>query len=153
YWPLREIVVQAESERPLSALLEPTDEGRAAATVVRATVGLGGQARSEAAPWAFRHVFATLARSNPLVLVLEDAHWAETPLLDLLEEIAGESTPAPVLVLCVGRPDLLSSRPGWRSHASLRVGPLDGAASRGLLAARAPVSDAIKARLIERARG
>ena len=68
--------------------LEPTDEGRAAAAVIAATLGLGGHAPAEAAPWAFRMLLEALARDRPLLLALDDAHWAEPPLLDLVDELA-----------------------------------------------------------------
>jgi predicted ATPase len=53
-----------------------------------------------------------LARDQPLVLLVEDIHWAEEPLLDLLERIVGDAR-GPLLVLTTARPELVDERPGW----------------------------------------
>ena len=76
YWPLREMVLQALRGRALTSVLAPTEDGRGAAATIAATLGLGGQASADAAPWAFRMLFTTLARRGALVLAFEDAHWA-----------------------------------------------------------------------------
>ena len=89
YWPLREMVLQALRGRTLMAVMEATDDGRGAAATIAATLGLGGQASADAAPWAFRMLFTRLARGGPLVLAFEDAHWAEPALLDLIDQLAG----------------------------------------------------------------
>ena len=47
------------------------------------------------------------------MLVLDDLHWAEPPLLDLVEHVADWSREAPIFLLCVARPELLDVRPGW----------------------------------------
>ena len=54
-----------------------------------------------------------LAGPQPLVLVFEDIHWAEEPLLELLEHLAEWIREAPLLLLCLARPELLEVRPGW----------------------------------------
>jgi DNA-binding SARP family transcriptional activator len=53
-----------------------------------------------------------VAHEHPVVLVLEDLHWAEPELLDLVEQLA-ESRSTPILLVCVARPELLETRPGW----------------------------------------
>jgi class 3 adenylate cyclase len=53
-----------------------------------------------------------LAADQPLVLLVEDIHWAEEPLLDLLERIVGDAR-GPLLVLTTARPELVDERPGW----------------------------------------
>jgi class 3 adenylate cyclase/tetratricopeptide (TPR) repeat protein len=54
-----------------------------------------------------------LARSAPVVLVFEDAHLAQPPMLDLIEQAVREARRIPLLVLCVARYDLLDERPDW----------------------------------------
>jgi class 3 adenylate cyclase len=61
--------------------------------------------------WALRRLFGGLARERPLVAVFEDVHWAEPTLLDLIEYLA--ATEAPILLLCLARPELLDTRPDW----------------------------------------
>jgi len=73
--------------------------------------------------WAVRRLLETLADDRPVVLVLEDVHWAEPTLLDLVEYLEGFVTAAPVFLLCVSRPEVLDVRPGW-VEKSLSLGPL-----------------------------
>ena len=93
--------------------------------------------------------------STPGTIVLEDLHWAEEPFLALLEELL-EQLRAPLLLLCLARPDLLERRPGWgsgRTNAmAIALEPLDvretGRLARALLggASVEPVVDDIIAR-------
>ena len=50
------------------------------------------------------------ARSSSVV---DDIHWAEPTFLDLIEHVADWSRDAPILLLCMARPELLDERPGW----------------------------------------
>jgi DNA-binding SARP family transcriptional activator len=153
YWPLREMVLQALRGRTLSSVVPATDDGRAAAATIAAVLGLGGEASADAAPWAFRMLLTALAAEGALVLAFEDAHWAEPALLDLIDQLAGGPLAAPVLLLCVGRPELLDARPAWAAGTVLRPAALDEEASRCLLSARPALSEAALARVVARARG
>ena len=51
--------------------------------------------------------------AQPLVLVFEDVHWGEEPLLELLEHLASSVREAPLLIVCLARPELLDVRPTW----------------------------------------
>ncbi|TMB70517.1 MAG: zinc-ribbon domain-containing protein, partial [Chloroflexi bacterium] len=56
------------------------------------------------------------------IVVVDDIHWAEPTLLDLLEYLIEFASNAPILVLCLARADLFESRPSWavpRRNASL----------------------------------
>ena len=59
-----------------------------------------------------RDALEARAREKPLVAVFDDLHWAEPAFLDLLEDVAG-SRAAPILLVCLARPELLETRPGW----------------------------------------
>ena len=48
---------------------------------------------------------------QPLALVVEDIHWAEPTLLDLLEHLVDWARDAPLLLLCLARPELVDERP------------------------------------------
>ena len=135
YWPLREMVLQALRGRTLTSVMAPTDDGRAAAATIAATLGLGAEASADAAPWAFRMLLTALAADRALVLAFEDARWVEPALLDLIDQLAGGPLSAPVLLLCVGRPELLDTRPEWATRTVLRPAALDEEASRRLLSA------------------
>ena len=100
----------------IAALLAGADESEAARIVDRVAEAIGlaeGAADPEQTFWAVRRLFETLADERPLVLLLDDVHWAEPGLLDLVEHIADWSRDAPILLLCVGRVELLEARPTW----------------------------------------
>jgi class 3 adenylate cyclase len=71
-----------------------------------------------------------LAAQEPTVLLVEDLHWAEGPLLDLLERLVHDVR-GPLLLLATARPELLDRRPGWstgqRNAATLWLEPLPAA--------------------------
>jgi len=93
YWPLREIFAGADAEDELEAAL--------------------GQEAAEEIFWAVRKAVERRARERPLALVVEDIHWAEPTLLDLIEYLADWTRDAPLLLLCLARPELLDERPAW----------------------------------------
>ena len=67
--------------------------------------------------WRVRRAFEELAVTRPLVLVFEDIHWAEPTFLDLLEYLAGWSD-APLLLVCLARPELYERRSDWPREPS-----------------------------------
>ncbi|MGQ0668965.1 MAG: adenylate/guanylate cyclase domain-containing protein [Actinomycetota bacterium] len=71
-----------------------------------------GEAVGADASWAVRRLLEVVASERSLVVVLEDAHWAEPPMLDLLDSVV-ERIHGPTLVLCLARPELLEQRPTW----------------------------------------
>jgi class 3 adenylate cyclase/tetratricopeptide (TPR) repeat protein len=62
---------------------------------------------------AVRRALEDAAQDEPLVVVFDDIHWGEPTFLDLIDHIADLSRGAPILLLCVARPELLDDRPGW----------------------------------------
>src|SRR5262249_54328414 len=44
---------------------------------------------------------------------LDDVQWGEPTFLDLVEHVTDWSREAPMLILCLARPDLLDLRPSW----------------------------------------
>jgi class 3 adenylate cyclase/tetratricopeptide (TPR) repeat protein len=79
---------------------------------LEAETGLGGDRRGEAFA-AWRRFLEALAEERPLVLVLEDLHWADEGLLDFVDELIDWLSGVPLLVVCSARPELLERRPGW----------------------------------------
>jgi predicted ATPase len=79
----------------------------------------------------------TLAGSGPLVLVLDELHWAQDDSLDLLSYLV-ESLQGPIVLVCMGRPDLLAAREGWRKlggdrHTVIELAPLGDADSAAMM--------------------
>ncbi|MDQ3671960.1 MAG: AAA family ATPase, partial [Actinomycetota bacterium] len=122
YWPLAEMVKAAagiSDDDPLEeafAKLRECCEEETVADVLGLASGmleaLEGDRSSQEIAWAAREVMVTLADVQPLVLLFEDIHWAEEPLLELIEHLA-DWVRAPLLVICLARPELLEQRPGW----------------------------------------
>ena len=107
---------------------------------------LDGVTPGEAAR-AVAGVLEERARERPLVLVLEDVHWAQASLLDLVEFLRRRPPRAQVLVLALARPELLEHRPGWADAGAVRLEPLDEADARTLIV-RLGGADGARARSI-----
>jgi DNA-binding SARP family transcriptional activator len=131
-WPLREAVEQARGERTSGELADELGIPARAVRRVAAAVGLADGEPGEDTDWAFAQLVGALARRAPLAIVVDDAHWAEPALLDLLVDLVGRLRDAPLLVVWVARPDLLERRPAGGTTLTLR--PLSAAASASLLA-------------------
>ena len=84
-----------------------------------------------------RALVEALARRRPLVLVFEDVHWAEPPLLDLVEHLGLQSRDAPLMVLCLAREELLEQRPAVAASRpraeTLELEPLSAGDTRALI--------------------
>ena len=117
FLPLAEALEPVLGEEPgvaLRELLADLDRRDSSAEQVEAALGLrSGSLSSEEAFSALRAVFESLARREPLVLVVDDVQWAEPTLLDFLEYLTAFSSGAPILLLCLSRPELVDERPSW----------------------------------------
>jgi tetratricopeptide (TPR) repeat protein len=92
--------------------------------------------------------------------VFEDLHWAEPTLLDLIESLAVKPGRSPILLVCIGRPELLEQRPAWGADTGraqcIELAPLGQKAAAAMVDALAgdqPVPASIRAQLIETAGG
>jgi class 3 adenylate cyclase/predicted ATPase len=54
-----------------------------------------------------------LAREQPTLVVLEDLHWADDSLVELLEALSVRLAGVPLLLLAIARPEFLDARPDW----------------------------------------
>jgi class 3 adenylate cyclase/tetratricopeptide (TPR) repeat protein len=122
YWPLAEMVKSAagiSDDDPIDeafAKLKECCEDEAVADLLGLASGVlealeEARGQQEIA-WAASEWAEQLADAQPLVLAFEDIQWAEEPLLELVEHLA-DSVRAPVLIVCLARPELLEVRPGW----------------------------------------
>jgi class 3 adenylate cyclase/tetratricopeptide (TPR) repeat protein len=172
YWPIAEIVRATAGITPEmdhSAALEllrqaspDTDTADRLAFAIGLTTEapVGGEALDREIAWAVRKLVESVAAVQPVMLVVEDIHWAEPPLLDLIEYLATWIRDRPVLLLCLSRPDLIDTRPGWgsgRMEASrLQLEPLTrdetAAMVRGLLHVEG-LPDRLRDQVLDRAEG
>ena len=98
-----------------------------------------------------------LSSACPTVVVIEDIHWAEPDLLDLLERLATDVR-GPVMLVATARPEVVELRPTWgvgkRNATVLWLDPLSVAAVSQLLEEKLPrLPDDLRDRLVERADG
>jgi DNA-binding SARP family transcriptional activator len=163
YAPLRELltgVADGDLEGWIRKCFEPDPDGVQLTGWLAAAVGLGTEpGRPEETAWAARRLLAGLAHERPLLLVLDDVHWAAPAFLDLVESLV-ELARAPVLVLCLARPDLLEVRPHWGggrlSSSSILLDELTEAQSNALIDRLSPheeVDPAARERIVTVAEG
>jgi class 3 adenylate cyclase/tetratricopeptide (TPR) repeat protein len=123
YWPIVEILHQAagiqetdgpdEARAKLAGAIADAPDADVILARIAHLLGLGGAPAADETFWAIRKLLETLASRQPLVVIIDDIHWAEPTLLDLIEHVADWSRDAPILLLCMARPELLEDRPGW----------------------------------------
>jgi class 3 adenylate cyclase/tetratricopeptide (TPR) repeat protein len=148
YWPVVEVVKQLD--------VRPADP-----VAARAIATLLGESEEPATPeqiaWAVRKTLEQAAAEGPLVCVVDDIHWAEPGLLDLLEHVADYSRGLPILLLCVARPELLERRPGWAggklNATTLLLEPLSAEQTDELIDRLGEVDPELRGRIREAAEG
>ena len=186
YWPLAEILkglagvfdsdVTATVTAKLRALGDSLSLGDPDADVGRMVDGLAatmgfiepGSSLGDMSPRqlrteiraAWRGLLTQLAATAGSVLVVvEDIHWGDPALLDLVEELA-ERCAGAVIIICPSRPDLTAHRPGWgggrRNASAIALDPLSLSDARQLASLLLDIDDlpeVVRARILERAEG
>jgi tetratricopeptide (TPR) repeat protein len=137
------LVEEADRERLLRriARLVPEEKAPRVATFVGELLGMKGDAAdvqlaaarrepalmAEQIQRAFVDLLDAACARGPVVLVLEDAHWADAPTMKLVETALRELAERPLLVAVFARPELEDAFPGLFSELSalrLTLGPL-----------------------------
>ena len=78
--------------------------------------------------WAWRRFLSDWASIQPLVFVVEDVHWADQVVLDLVSSVSQSLDGAPIQFLCLSRPELMEDRPDWADAPNamvIRIAPLN----------------------------
>ncbi|MGI8460254.1 MAG: ATP-binding protein [Solirubrobacterales bacterium] len=90
---------------------------------------------------AVRALTEAVSERRPFVIAVEDIHWADEGMLDLIEYLA-RWVRGPLLLICLARDELLERRPSWgggrRNATSLSLEPLDSTQARALVNALVP---------------
>ena len=171
FYPLAEIVEAAAgitreddlgtARSKMAAQLEGADDADRIVSLVGSLLAWGGEASgSEEAFWGVRKLLEHLALDRPVIVVLDDVHWAEPTLLDLIDHLADWTRDAALVLLCVARPELLEIRPGWGggklNATTILLEPLgEGDASELVdnLLGRADIASVARNRILEAAEG
>jgi class 3 adenylate cyclase/tetratricopeptide (TPR) repeat protein len=147
YWPVAEVVRQLPAVRLDSA----TENG------IEALLGEERLAAKEEIARAFRKLLEAVASETRLVCVFDDVHWGEQTFLDLVEHVADLSRDAPILLLCIARPELLDARPGWAggktNSTSVLLEPLAFDEAAQMIASIAQLDEKTRARILDAAEG
>jgi len=170
FWPALEVVKQGtgivdgdsaeEALAKIEAALGDDESATLAADRVAALVGLEESGETaEQGFWGFRKLVEALARERPTVIVFDDVNSGEPRFLELVEHLAELVHDAPLLLVCMARPELLDMRPTWgggkRNATSIFLEPLSSDESRELLANLlvADVGDEVVAKVQRSAEG
>ncbi len=120
FWPLREAARDAAGigvdEGAESALGKLRSAIEAEEVVDRLASVMGLSTTPYPVPeiqWGARKFLEHLAGTQPVVMIVEDIHWAETTFLELLQNLVTNVEHAPVLLLCTSRHELLDRDPDW----------------------------------------
>jgi len=184
YWPLIEMLrqdtgISLTDERDLALLKLDRwlgellhDDPQRPAIRARLSVMLGFEAPESVMPdtpaerverelgWAMRHYFEALATAAPLIVVMDDMQWAEAPVATMIDQLVERVTDAPMLVVCIARPEFLEQRRDWSSgkpnSTTITLDPLNptdtGTLISRLLEIEALPPD-LRAQIIERSAG
>jgi class 3 adenylate cyclase/tetratricopeptide (TPR) repeat protein len=165
----RDVAIEKLRAAALAVFPGEAEDARAVARRVSVLAGIeraddvlpevqAGDLREELA-FGLRRYLERRAASAPLVLVFEDVHWAEPGLLDLIESLA-EWSRAPLLLLCLARPDFRELRPNWGSGAAnataITLAPLTAEETRRLIAELLAIDDLpeqVRSDVVTRAEG
>jgi class 3 adenylate cyclase len=117
YWPLAEMLKQhlgVLEDDPPSAVLDRLESREILGLALGIDVahGLHPLAARDRFQDAWVAFLEEIAAGGPLVVEIEDLHWAEEQLLDLLERLVRDTT-GPVLLIATARPELVEEHPGW----------------------------------------
>ena len=125
YHPLTEMVRQLGGD-PQERVGELLADDEAIAELVLSAIGLSDRAAQvEETFLAVRRLLERVARERSLVVVVEDVHWAEPTLLDLLDYLVAFSSGYPILLVCSARPEFVEIRPAWGApHPNRSLLPL-----------------------------
>jgi class 3 adenylate cyclase/tetratricopeptide (TPR) repeat protein len=137
YWPVVEVVKQLH--------VRPDDE-RAAMAIGSLLGESETLADTDEIAWGFRKLLEAQA---PLIVCFDDIQWAEETFFDLVESTALLSVGAPLLLICISRPELLDRRPGWPT--ALRLEPLAAAEAESLIGDAVPQD--VRERIVHAAGG
>ena len=168
FWPIVEMTRQAagirDGDPPESArrrLADVLGEGSEAVVErVASAVGLLDAPFQVAELfWGIRRFLELLAQDRPVVVLVDDIHWAEPTFLDLVQQLVDSIRDAPVLLLCTARNALLEEHPAWgqrEGETRIDLAPLTEVDSERVvvnLLGQAGIDEAVRRRIVAASEG
>ncbi|MBW3589705.1 MAG: AAA family ATPase [Actinobacteria bacterium] len=157
FFPVRQAVVEAAGVhgwRRLHELLESADNGKSIVDEIAGAIALRSPAATvnEMGP-PLRRLFEVLARDHPLIVTVEDLHWADSTFLQLVDRLVREVS-GRVLLLCLTRADLFESKTGPSTGDVVKLEPLGSSELAELVIDRGgPVNQRSLQRIVNLAQG
>ena len=166
FWALSEMIrgraglAETDDERTTRAKVAELIDGLAFEAAERrwvepallALLGIETGIGSEQLFGAWRTFLERLAAIQPVILVFEDLHWADSGTLDFIDHLLEWSRAIPLYIVTLARPELIDRRPDWgagrRNFTSLYLEPLPEPAMRALLAGLVPGLPEAAARVV-----
>ncbi|MFN0284481.1 MAG: ATP-binding protein [Kineosporiaceae bacterium] len=144
FWPLVEVLRDlvgvgvddqvAGARTKIAAFLPDESSSHAVVEAILGVLGLAAPSARDETFWGVRRLLEVAAARRPLVTVLDDVHWAEPTMLDLVEHLVEWSHDAPIMIVALARPEVrtawaapVEDRPAWDC---LRLDPLGTDESR-----------------------
>jgi class 3 adenylate cyclase/tetratricopeptide (TPR) repeat protein len=168
FWPLAEIARDAagisddEGAAAMVKLVDLVGEGaRDVAERIAGAIGLTVATYPlEETFWAVRRFLELLAGGEPLIVLVDDIHWAEPTFIHLLEDVAKAERGTPIVLACSARPELYDTHADWDDRIPgqrrLTLEPLSDEES-GRVAANllgvADLDEDVKKRIVHAAEG
>ncbi|MDA0179965.1 AAA family ATPase [Solirubrobacter phytolaccae] len=136
--PLAEIVERlagGTDRRTIAAVLGDDEDARRVAARISLGVGFTeGPVPFDEIVWAARRLLEAAARERPLVVVVEDVHWAAPTLVELLDHVAATAREVPLLIVGLARPEWRERADRITGEVTLPLGPLSAHEAERLLA-------------------
>jgi predicted ATPase/class 3 adenylate cyclase len=144
YWPIAEALRQGlgitedgtrdDARMRIEVVAADASDAEVVVHHVSSVLGLSAEVvATEDANWAIRRLLSVLATIGPLVLVLDDIHWAEPAMLELIGRLEEGVTDVPLLAVCMTRPELPERWSPGSAALTLRLEPLGGDAAVSLI--------------------
>ncbi len=153
YWPLVELVRDLGGLEAVSRWLASSEDGGDVVERLRGVVAQSDRVDSnDEVFWAVRRLLEELARTRPVLVCLEDLHWAEPTMFDLVEYLATFAS-GPIALLCNGRPELLDTRATWARGHLIELAHLSDAETQELIEALGVDDAGLCTRITEAAEG
>jgi class 3 adenylate cyclase len=147
WWPLVEVVREvvglseqgADAPGHVRSAMAGHPEAEGVTLVLQPFLGAGGAPRTAGETvWALTTLLAHRAAARPLVVAVDDVHWAEPLLMSSIADLVAGLAGSAVQVVCLARPDVHERHPGWLDRVDSAVvtpGPFGAEETAARLAA------------------